>query len=73
MDTTIPVSTVSVLVTNSTGSASYLAQVNGKYFAAQVILSAGDKTITVTATDQNSAQHQASVIVNNVLEVIDGS
>jgi alpha-tubulin suppressor-like RCC1 family protein len=66
MDTTIPVNTVSVLVTSGTGSASYLAQVNGKYFAAQVTLSAGDNTITVTATDQNSGKHQTSVIVTSV-------
>jgi len=64
MDTTIPVSAVSVLVTNSTGSASYLAQVNGKYFAAQVPITTGDNTITVTATDYLNVQHQASVIVS---------
>jgi hypothetical protein len=68
MDTTIPVNTVSVLVTSSTGSASYLAQVNGKYFAAQVTLATGDNTITVTATDQNSGQHQASVIVTGTAQ-----
>ena len=63
MDMTIPVNTVSVLVTNSTGSTSYLAQVNGKYFAAQVTLFTGDNNIMVTSTDQNSGQHQATVVV----------
>ena len=68
MDTTIPINTVSVIVTNNTGSTSYLAQVNGKYFAAQVSLSAGDNTITVTATDQNSGKHQASVSVTGTVQ-----
>lgn len=68
MDTTIPVNSVLVLVSSPTGSASYLAQVNGNYFAAQVTLSAGDSTITVIATDQNSVQHQASVTVTSVIQ-----
>jgi len=63
MDTTVPVNSVNMLVTNSTGSTSYLAQVNGKYFAAQVSLSAGENTVTVTATDQNSGKHTATVAV----------
>jgi hypothetical protein len=63
MDTTLPVVSVSVIVTAVTGSTTSLAQVNGKYFAAQVAIASGDNTITVTATDQNGGQHQASVTV----------
>ncbi len=63
MDTTIPVNSVSVLVTNSTGSGSYLAMVNGKFFAAQVPVMAGDNSFTITATDKNGGKHQALVVV----------
>ncbi len=63
MDTTIPVNMVSVLVTTATGSASYPAQVNGKYFAAQVPVTSDVTTISAIATDQTGTQHQASVSV----------
>ena len=63
MDTTVPVSAVSVLVTNSTGSSRYPALFNGKYFAAKVQLAAGDNTVTATVTDQNNAQHHNSAAI----------
>jgi hypothetical protein len=63
MDTTIPVNSVMVVVSSSTGTAGYAAQVNGKYFAAQIPVTADVTTISAIATDQTGTQHQASVSV----------
>jgi len=62
MDTVVPIKSVAVVVSTATGSSSYAAQVNGKYFAAKVPVAA-DATITVIATDQTGTQHQDSVSV----------
>jgi hypothetical protein len=66
MDTTVPVMGVIVQVTNASGTATYPVAVNGKYFAAQVPLAINSNTITVIATDQNSAAHQTSISVTGV-------
>jgi hypothetical protein len=63
MDTTIPVKSVMVVVSGGTGTIGYAAQVNGKYFAAQIPVTADINTISAIATDQTGAQHQASVSV----------
>jgi hypothetical protein len=63
MDTTVPVNSVMVVVSSGTGTAGYLAQVNGNYFAAKVPVTADTTTISAIATDQTGTQHQASVSV----------
>jgi hypothetical protein len=52
-----------VVVSGGTGTTGYAAQVNGKYFAAQIPVTADINTISAIATDQTGAQHQASVLV----------
>ena len=64
MDTTVPVNGVLVVVSSTTGTVGYPAQVNGKYFAAKVQVTADTQTITAIATDQNGIQHLASVSVS---------
>jgi hypothetical protein len=68
MDTTVPVYSVLVVVSGNTGTAGYLAQVNGNYFAAKVQVSSDTKTITAIATDQTGTQHQASVSVSPMIQ-----
>ena len=63
MDTTVPVNSVMIVVSNTTGTAGYFAQVNGNYFAAKVSVTADTHTITAIATDQTGTQHQTSVSV----------
>lgn len=68
MDTTVPVNGVIVQVINASGTVSFPAEVNGKYFAAQVQLTADSNTIKVIATDQNNVQHQATVTVTVIIQ-----
>ncbi len=63
MDTTIPVNSVMIVVSSGTGTAGYPAQVNGKYFAAQISVTADINTISAIATDQTGSQHPATVSV----------
>lgn len=70
MDNTVPVIGVIVQIINSSGTATYPAAVNGKYFAAQVPLAANSNTIKVIATDQNNAKHQASITVIGAMQSI---
>jgi hypothetical protein len=68
MDTTAPVNSVMIVVTSGTGTASYAAQVNGKYFAAKVQVTADTTAISAIATDQTGTQHQASVSISPVIQ-----
>jgi hypothetical protein len=64
MDTTVPVNSVMIVVSNTTGTAGYLAQVNGNYFAAKVPVTADTTTISAIATDQTGTTHQANISVS---------
>lgn len=68
VDDTTQINTVMVQVSsqNSTDSASYLAQVNGKYFAAAVNLYAGANTVKATVTYSNGQQKDATITVTAV-------
>jgi len=68
MDTTVPVNSVMIVVSNATGTAGYFAQMNGKYFAAKVAVMADTHTITAIATDQTGTRHQMSVSVHPVIQ-----
>jgi len=67
VDTTVAVNSVRVLVTTPTNTVgtSYVAQVNGKYFAAQVQLAAGINTVKATVMYQNGTQNETSVTVTD--------
>jgi alpha-tubulin suppressor-like RCC1 family protein len=70
MDTTVPVMSAIVTVKSQDGTETYraIAHINGQYFAAQVQVAADTGSITVIVTDQNNAQHQASVSVYPVIQ-----
>jgi hypothetical protein len=64
MDTTLPVNNVMIVISSGTGTAGYIAQVNGKYFAAKVPIGEETTTISAIATDQTGSTHKASVTVS---------
>ncbi len=65
IDTTIPVNKVVVqVISNVSGSNSYVAQVNANYFAAKIILAEGANTVTAISYDKNGGQHQMTISIN---------
>jgi hypothetical protein len=70
VDTTTPVNNVMIQVSNqnSTGSMGYIAQVNGKYFAAAVNLDAGANTVKATVTYLNGQQKDTTITVTAVIQ-----